>query len=217
MKKVIFSILCLLCVSVASAHQPRITWDNEDSKEHPIIVSQPEISQAFYWELRWNEAVYKIISDTWFLLYTNILVSDTTWTRTDFMVHILEWNNDILTKLDGTKMLWSWFYEKFAGDSYLKWPEREREVVSWMYTIVVSNTDNEGKYVLAIGKKESFDFKEIIHTYKTLPALKTYFFGKPAWEMFNNYIGIMTWWILLIVVGTSLIAIALIKRIKKRK
>jgi hypothetical protein len=51
-----------------------------------------------------------------------------------------------------------------------------------IYTIRVNNPDNQGKYSLAIGKRESFPIKEILNTYKVLPELKMVFFGKP-WYM----------------------------------
>jgi hypothetical protein len=42
----------------------------------------------------------------------------------------------------------------------------------------VSNKDNQGKYSLVIGQKESFPFGESIKTLVRLPALKIHFFNK---------------------------------------
>jgi hypothetical protein len=51
---------------------------------------------------------------------------------------------------------------------------------------MVSNPGNQGKYSLAIGKIESFSLPEMVKTLVLLPQLKTQFFDKPAWTMFDN-------------------------------
>lgn len=91
--------------------------------------------------------------------------------------------------MDGNKFQWEPFYEEFAGDEYLKGPEREQQVSAGDYTIRVSNINNQGKYSLAIGKIESFPADEILKTFVALPHLKTQFFNKPRWTVSEGVIG----------------------------
>jgi hypothetical protein len=55
---------------------------------------------------------------------------------------------------------------------------------------VLSRPGNTGKYVLAVGEKESFLLDEMLRTMGILPSLKSDFFGKPAWTAFFNRIGL---------------------------
>ncbi len=70
-----------------------------------------------------------------------------------------------------------------------------------MYSIRVSNIGNQGKYSLAIGKKEVFSIKEIIHTYKILPTLKMVFFEKPRYTVIGNSIAISLLVMLLLLIA----------------
>jgi hypothetical protein len=90
--------------------------------------------------------------------------------------------------MDGNKFQRTPFHEEFAGDDYLKWPEREQRVSAGEYTIIVSNKDNQGKYSLAIGKIESFPANEILKTFISLPQLKTQFFNKHRWAVSEGII-----------------------------
>jgi hypothetical protein len=57
------------------------------------------------------------------------------------------------------------------------------------YVVVVTSSDNAGKYALAVGKKESFPIGEIIRTIGVLPRLKKEFFGKSPLTAFFNLSG----------------------------
>lgn len=202
MKK-IFSLLALLMLlGTCSAHQPRITFGEFHPKGNPVIVTHPEISQAFYGDLSGQSDYYQITSDTWFLLYASIVVPDLTGSRTDFVLGILQ-GNVRLEKWEGSRLQRSGFYEKFAGDEYLQWPLWERQVGSGVYTIIISNPGNQGKYSLAIGKIESFPLNEIIKTLKVLPILKTQFFDTSARAIFQ-------WLIVQMITGTFIILLLLI-------
>jgi hypothetical protein len=63
-------------------------------------VQKPEISQAFYGELRGQEDVYEIKSDEAFLLYVNILAPNIEGSRTDFTVEIIENTYERYTRLE---------------------------------------------------------------------------------------------------------------------
>lgn len=132
------------------------------------------------------------------------------------MVDILEGNDAIYTRLDGTAIQRSWFFEKFAGDFYLQWPRREKYVGPGAYTIKISNKENQGKYSLAIGKIESFPLNETIKTFKAMPALKMVFFQKPRYTIFPNYVGGFFIILLLVVIWLSVFVIRSIIYFKNR-
>jgi len=213
MKKFLLSffLLSAFLFWFTSAHQPRITRD----KIWPFVVNTPEVSQAFYGELRGQEDVYTIMSDTWFLLYMSIVVPAISWAKEDFVVTIVQWDS-LLARLDGGQHERTNFYEPFAGDAYYNWPEFEQKVSPGTYTIRVENPSYQGKYSLAIGKIESFPGSEIINTFKLLPSLKTYFFGKPVLAMFWNYIGAALA-VILIILSLLVLIIRLIVNKKRRR
>lgn len=62
--------LSFLIPAITFAHQPRIPVGNE------TIVLDPEISKAYYTELRGIPQTYTITSDTPFALYVNLLAPD---------------------------------------------------------------------------------------------------------------------------------------------
>lgn len=197
MKKVFLSIFALLIIGFVFAHQPRIIF--KQPVWQIVNVEQPEISQAFYSMLSGQEDVYQIVSDTGFLLYVNIVVPDLPGQRTDFIIDINE-SDEIVTTLEGTSFVWTDFFEKFWWDAYLQWPSYEKEVGPWTYTIKISNSENQWKYSLAIGKIERFDFKEILNTYKVMPMLKMQFFEKPWYMTFWSLVGVFLGWAIVIVI-----------------
>lgn len=115
---VLVSVMVLL--GVCSAHQPRLEWAKNNTESNPIVVSNPEISQAFYGILSGHADYYQIKMDTGFALYVNIVVPDLPKQRRDFIVDIRKESSAVSTRLDGTKFQRSGFYEEFAGDQYFQ-------------------------------------------------------------------------------------------------
>jgi len=219
MKKtlLVFAVVFLFLTAwSAQAHQPRLVAGGAPT----INVENPEISQAFYSELKGQIQIYEINSDKDFLLYVNLLVPKTPQAKTDFWAVILkdepgqaQW----LGELDGTKFKWQEFYEKFAGDNYLKGPEFEKQVPAGKYFVrVLSFNSNQGKYVLAIGKEEKFPLKEILNTIKLLPALKKDFFGKSPLTAYFNLTGLFLLGCLVVLTGI-IFGLWLILRKRKTK
>jgi len=217
----IFSALFLCLPFVASAHNPRIVKSGE-----PVIVQNPEISQAFYGELKGEAQIFEIDSDKDFSLYVGVLVPKLPEANKGMSVEIyrsFESDMELLTALDGTRYNWTEFYEPFGGDNYWQGPEMRQSVPAGKYIIRVFSgfeadchpelstkpcLENQGKYSLAIGKIESFSLKEIWNTLVTLPVLKQYFFNKNSLTMFWNYLGLG----LLIIIIIIAIIIYLIKK-----
>ena len=81
--KKIFSIALLAIIVLvpgcASAHQPRIVTNRQ------TVVTNPEISKAYYGQLTGVPDVFTIQTNTPFNLYANILVPDSTSKRKIFL------------------------------------------------------------------------------------------------------------------------------------
>ncbi len=180
------SLLFLLVAVTAFAHQPRFVDDKPS-----IEVRNPEISQAFYARLAGNPQTYYIRSEVPLRLYVNILVPDIPGIDTDYEAVIsreADGRDEILARLDGKAYEWRPFFEPFGGDHYKLGPEYDEQVPAGTYFVVVTSPDNQGKYVLAVGKAEKFPPGEMVRTIVALPTLKKYF-GKSPWTAYFNLSG----------------------------
>ena len=185
-------VLLLASISMVSAHQPRLNTETAVSTQNPIIVDNPEISQAFYGELNGKPAYYQINSDKPFQLYVNLLVPTSPGQGGEFVsAEITDTSGNVVIFLNGTNSNWTPYFEEFGGDNYLKGPEATLEVPAGVYNIRVFNSQNQGKYSIAIGKIESFPANEAITALFTLPLLKEQFFGKPVTTLFFEILGII--------------------------
>lgn len=214
MKKFFLPIVALLLIGVSFAHQPRLVF--KQPVWEIVTVEKPEISQAFYGNLSGQEDLYEINADESFLMYVNIVVPNLPGYRTDYTVEIIESNYEIYTRLEGKSFEWEKFFERFAGDDYLRWPSWEQQVKPGKYTIKVSNPGNQGKYSLAIGKIESFPLGEMINTYRDMPALKMQFFQKPRYSIFWNLVGLSLILIIILLIVLTIWAIKLVKHYRHR-
>lgn len=199
----ILSALFLFLPFIVSAHNPRLVKDGE-----PVIVENPEISQAFYGELKGEAQIFEIDSDKDFNLYVGVLVPKIPEVNKGISAEIyrsLESDMELITALDGARYSWTELYEPFGGDAYWQGPETRQIVQAGKYIIRVFSGfeagchpelsvkpcfENQGKYSLSIGETESFTPKEIWNTFVTLPVLKQHFFDKNPLTMFWNYIGL---------------------------
>lgn len=198
MKKYILIVCGWFFIGFVFAHQPRLIFNQPIGQITEI--QNPEDSQAFYGILSGQEDVYQIVADTGFLLYVNLVVPKISDNRTDFTVDIIEGDAAVYTRLDGKWFAWTDFFEPFGWDMYLQWPTFEKEVGRGVYTIRISNPNNQWKYSLAIGKRESFPIKEIINTYRVMPELKMVFFGKPWYMIFRSIVWMFLLWVIILVV-----------------
>jgi hypothetical protein len=188
---VIFVFL-LASLFIASAHQPRLDTGTSVSVENPIIVDNPEISQAFYGELNGKPSYYQINSDKTFQLYVNLLVPTSPGQGGEFVsAEVTDTSGNVVMFLNGTNSTWTSYFEEFGGDYYLKGPEATLQVPAGTYNIRVFNSENQGKYSIAIGKIESFPANEAITAIFTLPLLKEQFFAKPVTTLFIEFLGVI--------------------------
>ncbi len=165
------AILPLLAATPASAHQPQVVHTD------PVMVTQPEISKAYYDELRGAPRAYRITSTQAIPLYLQLTVprSSNPNGRYSADVYRLTPTRELLLTLGPGTTPWAAFFEPFAGDWYLQGPELRQTLEAGDYEVDVSSEGNRGKYVLAIGEKESFTPAEIAHALAVIPGLKRTF------------------------------------------
>ncbi len=212
MKKIYLLAILLIFTSIY-AHQPRLVENKITTVNNPIIIQNPEISQAFYGELKSEPDYYKIDSDKEFNLYVSLVVPDIKGARKDFSLEIK--TKDTLIILDAKSAKWNVFFEKFAGDNYFNGPEFDRKVNAGSYLIKVYNPDNQGKYSLATGKIEAFPPKEAIHAIISLPKLKSFFQKSPLTAYFN-FIGIFALITIIFFAIVVILILVIVNSIKKR-
>ena len=103
----ILIIVLFLSISMVFAHQPRLASDNS-TITNPIVVKNPEISQAFYGQLNGNPAYYKIKSNKQFQLYANILVPDIPGASSQLMsMQITDSSGKTIGLLDAKNSTWT--------------------------------------------------------------------------------------------------------------
>jgi len=215
MPKIIQFVSVFLFLAIAGnvlAHQPEVVYLNPGDVE----ISNPEISQAFYDELKGSPRNYFINSDKDFELYINLLVpeianKDGRYSANVFSVK--DGKEDLIFSTDALSTGWQEYYESFDRDYYLKGPEWDKQLPAGEYKIEVfshltgsGQVDNQGKYVLAVGKTEYYDIWALLNVYWQLPLLKVTFFNTSVLQFFLTPFGIGG----IAVIGAILILLAII-------
>ena len=186
-------VFCLLAgfivAPLAQAHEPRLVPDNQ-----LVLIKNPEVSQAFYGELKGHEAYYLIDLKETQDLYLQILVPDLSAIGKDKSV-VVEYLSELgvkatdFAKLDAAGVDWQKYYEEYAGDNYWQGPDLKKSADSGYYLIKVTSPDNQGKYVLVVGEKEEFPVIEAAKALIIIPQLKKDFFQEPVSQWFDGKIG----------------------------
>jgi hypothetical protein len=210
MRRYVLFVCVLLQAAAALAHQPKAVCDAVSSPNAPFSVKDPEISQAFYGCLKKAPDYYLVESSSPFRLYLNILSPAIAGARRDYSIEVN--GTRVIDAADGA---WEKFYEPYAGDVYWRGPEFERDAGPGRYAVKVTNPGNTGKYVLAVGKTESFTFRESVRTLLQLPKLKTGYFGKPFFAVYEGIIGKILILMTLFIVAAAVVPVLLAVRRKK--
>jgi hypothetical protein len=170
------ALFFILVAPPALAHQPRVVGDASTTP-----VPEPAISQAYYGELMGAPQIFRIESIDTFPLAVSVSAPAAANPDGRFTVGIYRVSDyqvrEPLDLLDEDAPAWEPFFEPFAGDWYRAGGAFARLVPPGTYEIEVSNRMNEGKYVLAVGKEESFPPAELARTVQLMPQLKRDFFG----------------------------------------
>jgi hypothetical protein len=195
-------------VAAASAHQPHLATGRM------TLVTNPDVSQAFYAELKGQPDEYQFTLDKPLLLYLNVLVPKIPGVHQDYSAQLYRKNasgDSLVCILDGTNSDWTVFHEPVANDDYFQGPEFREQTRPGDYVVRVSCPGNQGKYVLAVGERESFPPAEMARVIGVMPALKRYF-GKPAWTAYLNYTGLFVGATLVVVAGVVVLVVSLTRR-----
>ncbi len=192
LKSIILLFILFLSICAVSAHQPRLETGVNISMSNPIVIQNPEISQAFYGKLNGQPDYYQITSDKPFNLFVNILVPQSPGISSDFVsVEITDSSGKTIALLGGNQSEWSPMFEEFGGDYYLSGPTFDQNVSAGTYNIKVFNQNNTGKYSMAVGDIETFPADESIKAIISIPILKEQIFGKPVTILFFEFLGII--------------------------
>ena len=166
------------------AHQPKLI-NYSPTIDNPHAVIFPEISKAYYSKLTGQPHYYVINSEDDFLFYTSILSPKINEEPSRFSLEVLDGDQNIVYKVDGSNFEWTAWNEPYARDWYWKGPEIGVEsgkefqtsftIDAGTYYIKVFNENNIGHYSLAVGEAE--------------------FFGSNLWEQ------ILTWTPIILYIG----------------
>lgn len=182
----IFIIFGLLFAPFFSqAHQP-----NFSNNQKKLLISDPEVSQAFYGYLNGEPVTYTIDSTSTLNLYVGLLTPDLPSMKNNLSAIIKNSAGETIANLDGLNdFSWKHYYEDYGGDWYFKGPEFKQEVLAGTYTISITRPGNEGEYVLVVGELESFPLSKMSRMTGELYKIKTQFFHKPWYSIFQNKLG----------------------------
>ncbi len=190
--KILIISALLFSTSETLAHNPRLVWDIKTSSISPILIENPDISQAFYGIFKDTPEYYKLKIENPSIIYFGLLVPDNNNASIGLSAKMIKLNSpdsDIKMYLDGNRAIWESYYEFFAGDFYLKGPEENKYVKTGEYLIEITSEDNVGKYVLTVGQEESFPLNEAMKTIMSLPKLKIGFFEEPVYMLASGILG----------------------------
>ncbi len=188
-----------------SASQTNITYFQKGN----INISNPEISQAFYDELKGSARDYFIDSKKDFQLNINVVVPNPENRDGKYSIKVFSINGDKenqVALVDGTLIEWEPYYEKVDRDYFLKGPELIQQFPAGKYKIEIYSNDNLGKYILFVEGKELITFLSVLNNYWQLPFLKATFFKTSVLEFFFTPFGIAG----IVLFGGLLIFLALI-------
>ncbi len=171
-KLLLIPLFAILLTAIATfAHQPRIVDSNE------TVVINPIVSKAYYGTLSGEFHTYSLNSEEDFDLYVGILMPFSEESKKDVSAEIYKEGKSVQV-LGGKSASWKKMFEFFGQSTYLKSGEYKERVDAGKYTIIVSSTNNDSKYALAIGETEAFNGKEIVNALRLIPELKRNFFNE---------------------------------------
>ncbi len=159
---------------IVSAHQPRLV----DTENVRVLVTDPEISKAYYDNLTGNPRIYHIDSLKPFELYLQITVPANTNPHGRYSATLYRINGTRahMAELKAGSGTWEPFFEPFGYDNYFRGPEFKQKMAAGTYEVEVYGNGNQGRYALAIGTIESFPLEEMINSILVIPQLKVSFF-----------------------------------------
>lgn len=199
MRKALLSLILVsaLLISIlnVSAHVPEIVDNEKNFMDEPVPINNPEVSKAFYGQLKGSPHRYLIESDEPFNLYVSLLAPYVGQEETsDLEFHIMKDGEKIVTMHGHDE--WEKWYEQFAGDWYLQGPVYEAQVSPGTYIIEVHSESNTETYSLAVGRIESFGLLDLVKVVFYVPLIKALYWGNYVNLAFYTLAVIaIAWWL----------------------
>ena len=103
--KVLILIIIFFNFSIL-AHQPKLI-NYSPSEDNPHLVTDPEISKAYYGKLMGEEHYYQINSDKEFLFYAGILSPKVSDTYNWLSIDVLDNNGNVIYQANGSYFNWN--------------------------------------------------------------------------------------------------------------
>lgn len=187
-KLYLFIFSFLFIAGNASAYQPKLTY----LQSGDIQITNPETSQTFYDELKGKPRDYFITSNKDFELDLSLSVPEVANRDGKYSLDIIWVDNDSqkISSFDGSASSWDSFYDSSTRDYYLKGLDSSAQLAAGKYKIEVYSKDNQGKYILTVGKKEFANFISVLNIYWQLPLLKAAFLKTSVLQFFLTPYGV---------------------------
>ncbi len=157
--KALFGLgLFLLLPGIAAAHVP-ILPEFAVYEDYYQITDQA-LSTAYYGELDDFPHTYVLLLEEPQDIFIEVLVPDSRHAQNNvngLIVRQLPTGRvEEVASMRATDASWETFYEPFGGDSYRRGGSFEGELPAGSYLVEVSTGNNQGKYVLSMGRLERF-------------------------------------------------------------
>lgn len=197
-------------------HIPYLILDYDNSEiNNAIHIVNPEMSQVFYGQLNKHGAYYTISSPNTFRLYMEILVpAKLVKTQiASFKIKIYRLDNSewqLVKDISVKKM--NPYYEEQMGDTYYQSILINDRMSPGSYLIQITNPIYHGKYVFFIGNKNKKTIGNTIKTVGLIYDIKTKFFGKNKWSVFEGKIAKKMLYITLVLIILFVIIIIFLQK-----
>lgn len=212
MQKLLAGVLvftALVPLSSAVAQQLRVT----DGAETAIDAS---VYRAYYGKLSGESHQYTFSTDEEMPIKVVLIVPDVPDAKTNISATLVDATDSgrFFSAADGTQVEWQRFFDTAGRDSYLAGPMLDATLPPGDYRIQVSNPGDDAQYALIVQSADAAPFSifEIFRRYGTVPAIKSDFFGKPAYQAYLTPLLLWPIFGTLIFLGLIIFAILIYRR-----
>lgn len=188
MKYFSVGVLFLCAVSFASAHIPFLV--EQPTLGDSTVITNPEVSQAFYGVLEGFPHTFEITTEESFDLFVQVLVPDIASSENIVSASIVKVTPgarrvEDIARLSFKDGEWNTFHEPFVNDTYREGPSIDRVMEAGTYKIEVKTATNKHKYVLVVGKQEELGGIGFFETIRRIAGVKV-FFEKSQWRIVES-------------------------------
>ena len=200
--RIILLVLLFLYAPLALAHEP--VFPQPESSRTTLPLEERQVSQAYYGTLTGVPHTYTFTVSEDEPFHLQLLLPDTKnildeqYEPKAILVKRTTRGVREIFRLSAGESDWPSFYEFWAGDRYLRGPEKDLTLDAGEYILEISTADNYAKYVMVVGSEERIS----LHYFKTVAGVYKVkqFFGKPAVTVLQSPI-VLVPLLLIIIVG----------------